>query len=290
MDINETLEPGYLSRRKQVDERVWEQILNSERGQSTPETPPQKTEPSNRSEVGQTITNEKVHLDLLATGWSKEQIDKEMGGVQVSAYDPIDLAVDIATGGITGAGREGEKLLLKGAIKEGSKAIGKSAATDAAYGALSGGFMGLADYAGAGPAIQALTGIIGPVATGGLLTLSRTGLAAFLKSLKEYNPTVYKQVTEAVEQTPGNPLSQAVKSAGTDISVNTQDTYQKVKDLADNWDTIVTYQRRGTRPREMALAESAGIRMTPDDIKAIAPGTAMNDAQAALTKPKKKWV
>ena len=60
----------------------------------------------------------------------------------------------------------------------------------------------------------------------------------------------------------------------------TSPVWDKVKKLQDDFDNIVDAQRRGTRSHELAAEEAKKIGMTIEDVKNIAPGTAMNDAQA----------
>lgn len=84
-----------------------------------------------------------------------------------------------------------------------------------------------------------------------------------------------------------SPLPEAgVKGGGAvpppDIPViESDDVFSQIKKLADNWDAIIDTQRRGARPHELARAEGELLGMTPADARAISPGTAMNDSQAA---------
>jgi len=59
------------------------------------------------------------------------------------------------------------------------------------------------------------------------------------------------------------------------------ETWAKVKDLADNWENTVELQRRGYRPREQARQEGQDLGLTLEKAQEIAPGTALNDSQAA---------
>jgi hypothetical protein len=63
--------------------------------------------------------------------------------------------------------------------------------------------------------------------------------------------------------------------------IDSDDAFKQVQKLADEWDNIIETQRRGTRTHLQARQEGALLGMTPDDAKAITPGTAMNDGQAS---------
>lgn len=180
-----------------------------------------------RQRIGQEMA-----LKSLAAGEDPEAVEYEfgqggIGATYAGAWDPIDLAVDIATGGLTTAGRAGIKGIYRGVktgskalVKQGGKALGKNVAQDAGFGALSGGFMTGADMAGAGPVLETIAGLIGPTATTGLVTLGRKGLASWMKKVKVKNRKIYKSIFEAVQAEPDNAFSKAVVSEmGDDIKI-----------------------------------------------------------------------
>lgn len=71
-------------------------------------------------------------------------------------------------------------------------------------------------------------------------------------------------------------------AAPADIPViDSDDAFKQIQKLANDWDSIIEIQRRGTRTHPQAREEGALLGMTPDDAKAISPGMAMNDGQAA---------
>ena len=76
------------------------------------------------------------------------------------------------------------------------------------------------------------------------------------------------------------PSAQTVtETQGADPAV-VDETWAKVQKLSSEWGSTIEKQRRGTRSHELAAEEAKTIGATLDDIKAIAPGTTMNDAQA----------
>jgi hypothetical protein len=150
-------------------------------------------------------------LDAIARGQDPEEIEYEwgeggQGATHPGMYDPIDLAVDFMTGGITGLRKVGGKALTKA----GAKILGKSVAEDVGYGMAAGGFMTGAEKAGAGPLVQTLSGLIGATATSGLLTMGRKGFATWLRRVRETNPRVYEKVVKAAESDADNALAKAI--------------------------------------------------------------------------------
>jgi hypothetical protein len=79
-----------------------------------------------------------------------------------------------------------------------------------------------------------------------------------------------------------SPTTEIVQSEATSQAeaATVDSTWSKVQSLSNDWEGIVETQRRGTRSHELAAKEAETIGMTLDDVKAIAPGTAMNDSQA----------
>lgn len=173
-------------------------------------------------------------LTLVGTGLSKEEVTFQMGegspGLQTPLYDPIDLIVDIFTGGLFGRGRAGLKLLQRG-IKEsasgtataGAKQVGQAVAADVTSGAvftgLAGGFMSLTELAGAGPLLQGVSALIGPIATKGLMTASRTAFNKFIRELRTNNPDLLTEMKLLADETPDNAFAKALKEElGEDVA------------------------------------------------------------------------
>lgn len=155
-------------------------------------------------------------LEMLAMGMSRDDIEAEMQGLQVaSAFaDPINLVVDVGTGLLSSAGREAAGIITSGAVKAGSKLLGKEVGEQVTYGALGSAFLNAAEGAGLGPIMQDLTGIIGPVATGALLQLPRSGLAQYLKQLEAGNPEVFDKLKAKFSEFKESPAWQTIERGG----------------------------------------------------------------------------
>ena len=155
-------------------------------------------------------------LEMLAMGMSRDDIEAEMQGLQVaSAFaDPINLVVDVGTGLLSSAGREAAGIITSGAVKAGSKLLGKEVGEQVTYGALGSAFLNAAEGAGLGPIMQDLTGIIGPVATGALLQLPRSGLAQYLKQLEAGNPEVFEKLKAKFSEFKESPAWQTIERGG----------------------------------------------------------------------------
>lgn len=143
-------------------------------------------------------------LDALAGGASPDQVQAELGGLQEPAalLDPANLATDLATGFATAPGRAGLKAMARGELRQGAAQLGRNVAQDVGYGLAASGSMSAAEAAGAGPLVQTLAGVVGPVAAPALFTLGRRGLAEFLKRAAQANPEVYKGVVATAEAHP----------------------------------------------------------------------------------------
>lgn len=173
-------------------------------------------------------------LRKFGEGMSKEDIEAELGGLEQPVYDPIDVAVDVLTGGSTLWGRLAIKTIRQGIkqgekklVKEGIGALSKEVGKDVGYGAIAGGFMQLADYGGAHPLIQMISGVLGTTGTATLLTMNRKALAQFMKQLLSKNPKIHKQVMAAVEANPDNELAKALK-ATTEVELKVKPEEVKV--------------------------------------------------------------
>lgn len=66
-----------------------------------------------------------------------------------------------------------------------------------------------------------------------------------------------------------------------DPAAPTTPAMERLRALANEWDSLVETQRRGTRTHEQAMVEGRRLPMTLDEVRALLPGTAMTDAQAA---------
>lgn|GEM_PF-5312021 len=112
----------------------------------------------------------------------------EKGLVQ-PMYDPIELAADLATGGISGAARLAGRSMLRLATREGlgelvrqglrsvAGAVAKGAARDAGFGALAGGTMEAVEHGTGNQAGAFLAGMGAPVAAAVGPMVVRRGLA-----------------------------------------------------------------------------------------------------------------
>lgn len=143
-------------------------------------------------------------LDALAGGATPASIEAELGGLQDPSplLDPVNLIADLSTGFATAPGRAGVKALLRGEVRQGAAVLGRNVAQDVGYGLAASGSMSAAEAAGAGPLVQTLAGVVGPVAAPALFQLGRRGLAEFLKRAAQANPEVYKGVVATAEAHP----------------------------------------------------------------------------------------
>jgi hypothetical protein len=201
-------------------------------------------------------------LDLIAKGEPVEGVEHEWGvggqGATIPPYDPIDLTVDMLTGGVAGAGRKGVLAIVdglagkgKGLVREGAKLLGRNVAEDVGYGAVAGGLLTAAEMNGAGPTIEALAGTAGPMATSGVLTLSRKGLATWMKRTAQGNPEVYSGLVRAARETPGNKLSEVIS-----------DVDREVRQMGQAYDKVLRDPLGG--PADEVLAE-----LKPDILQRI---------------------
>jgi hypothetical protein len=160
-------------------------------------------------------------LNALQAGATKEEILAEEEGLKILVYDPIDLGIDIASVGIVPAGRAALKVLRQ-AVKEGDKLLAKTAAKklgavaaeEVGFGAAAGGSMAIAEYMGAGGLIQALSGLMGPLAASTLLTMSRKGIAKWMAHTKKTNLPLYESVKKAALMSEESPLRQVILAEG----------------------------------------------------------------------------
>jgi len=159
-----------------------------------------------------------LSIRAFESGASRDTVEFEFGrggqgATDPGVYDPVDLVIDVIMGGTTFAGRAGLKMIAKGAIKEGAKQVGKSILADVGLGALSGTMMSLAVRAGAGPVVTMLSGIVGPVATSAILTMTRKGAAQFMRNIRRNNKKVYDEIDEALKNLPDSELKNALEEA-----------------------------------------------------------------------------
>ena len=93
--------------------------------------------------------------------------------LKIPVYDPVDLAVDAATGFMGSAG--------KAALRAGAKAIAKNVAREVGTGAVAGAGMVAADKMGAGALGQLAAGLGSATAGGAALTGARRLVASMIK-------------------------------------------------------------------------------------------------------------
>lgn len=177
---------------------------------------------SNRAGGKQPLTQMPPPLEMLAMGMKREDIEAEMQGLQVaSAFaDPINLGVDIGTGFLSSAGREAFGIIASGAVKAGGRMLGKEVGEQVTYGALGSAFLNAAEGAGLGPIMQDISGIIGPVATGALLQLPRSGLTQYLRQLEVGNPEVFDKLKAKFYEFKESPAWQVIANDRGSIGVD----------------------------------------------------------------------
>lgn len=157
---------------------------------------------------------QRLALDLSLKGWKPEEIEKEIGGgLDEPPYSPVDFLADLVSGGLTSVGRAGIGAIAKGNIEAGTKQLGRNVALEVGTGALAGETMTAVEAAGAGPLLQAVSGIIGPTATIALMQLPRKGLATYLRSLDTSNPEAYTKIKSAVEHLGESKFAQKIREA-----------------------------------------------------------------------------
>ncbi len=141
-----------------------------------------------------------LDMALNVQGFDGEAITsmrQELQGLEVPLLSPVDLLVDIGTGvalakGISIAGKQ----LLKGSSRGLRTAVGE----EVFFGQLAGGFMSLADVAGAGPLVNLMSGIIGPSATAGVFLTSRRGLSSYIQALRaNRDTTIFRDLSKAAK-------------------------------------------------------------------------------------------
>lgn len=129
--------------------------------------------------------------------------------------------------------------------------------------------------------------------------LAKFGTEVAGATLQTFLPKTYAALTRPLFKAPAPavPAAPAAKTPpGTEVVPSRQeivqpvavsdeapasDTWAKIKDLADNWENTVELQRRGYRPRELARQEGQVLDLTMEQARGIAPGTTLNDSQAA---------
>jgi hypothetical protein len=201
-------------------------------------------------------------LKAIASGMKPEALAEELQGLESpSAFtDPVNLAVDIGTGFMSKAGREAAGAIAAGAVKAGSKALGKEVAEQAVTGGLSSAFLNAVEEAGAGPILQELSGIMGPMATATLLQMPRSGITAYLRQLEAGNPQVYEKIKAKLDQILDNPAMRVLREETGGISGS--------KPLSITFKRgDVTSPKETLRTREKLRAYLSGI--DPEQVKAL---------------------
>jgi hypothetical protein len=144
------------------------------------------------------MTDGQFILDMLARGWTQEEIHGELGGLIQPWLDPTELMIDILTGGWTavarGATRQG--------WKQGSKMILREMGKDAAFGAGAISAMWAADEMGGGKIAQILSGLLTPLGASVLMTASKTQLKHWAKSVRNQNPQLKDQLIKVLDEAP----------------------------------------------------------------------------------------
>lgn len=123
-------------------------------------------------------------------------------------YDPVDLVVDTLT---FGAGQVLRQATGRAAQLT-AKALAKGTSTDVVTGMLAGGIMTGADAAGSGPVLTAISGVIGTAGTASVMTMTRRGLAEWLKRLSQSNKQAYDTIMSEVARG-GDKVSVAFREA-----------------------------------------------------------------------------
>lgn len=103
----------------------------------------------------------------------------------------------------------------------------------------------------------------------------------------EVAPDLRERVIKALKDQRGalGPGPEAASGAGT-TAAKVDPGAEALRDLAKRYTADVAKQRRGVRSHEEAMAEAEALKrsgMTLDDVRALMPGAALNDAEAVAT-------
>lgn len=137
----------------------------------------------------------------ISRGEDMERVEAEWGNqpynMDPGLMDPTGLLVDASMGFMTTPGRAALTQMTKSGTRWlGAKGLMRNVRNEIAFGAAATGFMGAAEQLGAGPIIQAITGLIGPTATYGLMQMSRRGMTEWLKNMATNRPEEYQKIVK----------------------------------------------------------------------------------------------
>lgn len=177
----------------------------------------------------------------LLEGKDPKELEYEWGnpesGSTTPLLDPVDIAVDIATGGTTMGAKAGWKFIKEGVktgskamVKKGSVAIGRNMAEDVGLGMLATGFMGLADTAGGNEVVQIMSGILGPTATAAIITGTRKAGVNYIKTLAERRPELIDSLKKGLEKHKDHKLTKALFGESVDDVAENQAAVKKIQE------------------------------------------------------------
>lgn len=143
-------------------------------------------------------------MSLAAQGLKFSDIEGTESAADVAfGLDPIDIVVDIATGGFTAL----PKIAGKG-VKEVAKIMGKEIGRDVVYGRIAAGAMDGIDAAGGGTVLQMLGAFTSPAIAQAMATGTRRTLIAYFKGIGKHNPEQLENITKVIHANPEDPTSQ----------------------------------------------------------------------------------
>jgi len=138
-------------------------------------------------------------LQQLAQGRSIEDVNKDLGGIEHLWYDPIDLFIDVATGGLSFGARRVGKWSIEG-IKAGiTKAGVKEMAKSAGLGTVAGAGMTLADELGGGTISTLLAGLVTPMGVHALATMGRQSFISLFTRMRKGNPKLAYELKTTIQ-------------------------------------------------------------------------------------------
>ena len=205
-------------------------------------------------------------LDQLISGRKPEDIEAELGGLDQSVYDPIDLAVDVSTGGFWSIAKTGAKQLAKMGAKQATKKVATDVAIDVSLGMAGGAGMAAVEEAGGGWIMQTLGGLVGGMGASAIATGGRQGFIRFMRRAKKENPELFEDVSKAIRgaDDPAADVYRQYLDDLEDAKMSTARPYEFVEEV-----TEVSKAGMAVAKTEPAKKNPKPMRMTRENVESI---------------------
>jgi len=206
-------------------------------------------------------------LNALMAGQKLEDVWGEVGDPMM-LMDPVDVLIDIGTGGISA--------LMRGGMKVGAKAVAKEMGKDVVIGRVAAGAMDAIGAAGGGTVSQIIAGITSPAIAQVFAVAGKRALVEYIKGLRKGSPEIAENIEKVVKSHPEDEMSKKMRNVFEELdekgifqadevkptkkgAAPEPHTQEKVAESAKVLDEILESNAEGFNSKLLERAEANGM-------------------------------